>query len=66
MKLPEKICLFSAIPGQEISKTVLIRTIYDMKQIFIYPRIYFVAQIVDHAKKQPQQNKTPNQNQDKV
>lgn len=37
-----------------------------MKQIFIYPRIYFVAQIVDHAKKQPQQNKTPNQNQDKV
>lgn len=65
IKLPEKIWLFSPIPGQDISKTVLKKTIYVIKQIFIYPLVYFVAQIVDHEKKK-KNNRTKPQNKTKI
>lgn len=67
MKLPEKICLFSSVPDQDTSRTLLYKAIYVVKQILIYPLVFFVAQIVDHAEKNAKKmNRTKPQNKTKI
>lgn len=54
-------------PRPRYIQNITLKAIYVVKQILIYPLVYFVAQIVDHAEKNAKKmNRTKPQNKTKI